>query len=289
MSTNKLILGTVQLGLDYGINNNSGKPSQDDAYNILDVAYKSGIRCLDTATAYGNSEEIIGAFHENSKQNFSVFTKFHVAENSDISSLLTSSLNKLSVNVIDVLFFHSYQDFKANPKMLSELTNEVDKGNIKKIGVSVYTNKEVEDLLNYPEVEVVQVPFNLLDNEGRRGEVFSKAKRQGKEIHTRSAFLQGVFFKDVVNMPNYLLPLRKALKEIQHIAIQSNLRIASLALNYALSKPYIDRVLFGVENVRQLKSNLIATKDTLPSEIEEAIDAISVDEPRLLNPALWSK
>ena len=56
----KLILGTVQLGVDYGINNEIGKPSIADALSILEYAYKKKIRFLDTAEAYGDAQKIIG-------------------------------------------------------------------------------------------------------------------------------------------------------------------------------------------------------------------------------------
>ena len=52
----KFILGTVHFGLDYGINNDVGKISEDDAFRILMISYQNGIRTLDTAGNYGNSE-----------------------------------------------------------------------------------------------------------------------------------------------------------------------------------------------------------------------------------------
>ena len=60
---NKLILGTVQMGLPYGINNSTGKVSLEDSLEILDYAFENGIKTLDTAEAYGNAHEVIGIFH----------------------------------------------------------------------------------------------------------------------------------------------------------------------------------------------------------------------------------
>ena len=56
---NKLVLGMVQLGLNYGINNRRGKPSKGESFSILDRAFEGGIRIFDTAAAYGNAEEIL--------------------------------------------------------------------------------------------------------------------------------------------------------------------------------------------------------------------------------------
>ena len=55
----KLVLGTVQLGMDYGINNSSGKPDQREAVSLLAAAYSKGIKYLDTAEAYGTAQQVI--------------------------------------------------------------------------------------------------------------------------------------------------------------------------------------------------------------------------------------
>ena len=57
---NKIILGTAQFGMNYGINNSMGVPEDKDVSSILDYAHKNGINTLDTAIAYGNSEERLG-------------------------------------------------------------------------------------------------------------------------------------------------------------------------------------------------------------------------------------
>lgn len=289
MKAEKLILGTVQLGLNYGINNSKGKPTREEAFAILKEANIQGIKYLDTAAAYGDSEEIIGSFHEACQKHFSILTKFHPKDDDQISTLVSSALERLNVPVIETFFFHSYQDFKANPKMLEELESEVKVGRINKIGVSVYTNEEIEDLLNYKQVDVIQAPFNLLDNESKRAEIFERAKVSGKEIHTRSVFLQGLFFKDPESLSEKLSPLKEHLRKITALAKSANLSMASLALNYALSKNYIDGVLIGVDNVQQLKSNIKVLEHTLPLDIAEEIDQTEVYNTKLLNPAEWNK
>ena len=66
--SSKIILGTVQFGLDYGINNSNGKVSNNDSQEILKYAYENNIRTLDTAESYGNAHEVIGLFHKNNPQ-----------------------------------------------------------------------------------------------------------------------------------------------------------------------------------------------------------------------------
>ena len=285
----KLILGTAQLGLNYGINNERGKPSKEEAISILSVAQASGIQFIDTASAYGNSEELIGAFHRISQKQFPVLTKFHAKGDEQIPKVVASALKRLNVPKIEVLFFHSYQDFNANLHMLKDLLVQLKSGRINKIGVSVYTNEEIEHLLEFEDVKVIQAPFNLFDNESKRGEIFERAKALGKEIHTRSVFLQGLFFKDTESLPEKLNPLKPQIQKITGLAQESNLSMASLALNYVLSKDYIDRVLIGVDNEQQLNSNIAALEQTIPQSLIKEIDNIQVSSVELLNPAEWSK
>lgn len=289
MKADKLILGTVQLGLDYGINNITGKPTRENAFTILEEAYTGGIKYIDTAAAYGDSEEVIGAFHKAFQKRLPILTKFHPKDDDLVPELVTSALKRLNVIEIEVLFFHSYQAFKANPKLVDDLLLEVKAGRIKKIGVSVYTNEEIEDLLEFSDIKVIQAPFNLLDNESKRGKIFERAKVRGKEIHIRSVFLQGLFFKDPGKLSKRLSPLKEPLQKITTLAESFSLSISSLALNYALSKNYIDGVLIGVDSVQQLKSNFAVLEDSIPQDLVEEIDNIQVSIADLLNPSEWNK
>jgi len=62
MKESKLVLGTAQLCLDYGIANKSGKPEENKAFEIMKYAAENGINYFDTAYSYGNSETTIGKF-----------------------------------------------------------------------------------------------------------------------------------------------------------------------------------------------------------------------------------
>lgn len=266
----------------------SGKPSEEEAHAILKEAYNQGIKTLDTASAYGSSEEVIGNYHRKSAVKFSVITKFHIQEGKEISEIVENALHKLGVGSIETLFFHSYQDYLSNPNALQVLTKEVVNGRINHIGVSVYTNNEIEALLPVQEIDVIQAPFNLLDNHNKRAEVFQRARSSGKKVHTRSVFLQGLFFRPINSLPKSLLALKSALVHINQIAKEAGVSVASLALNYALNKEYIDRVLVGVDSASQLNNNMNSLKDGLSDEIVQVIDEIKVSEPSLLNPSKWT-
>ena len=131
------------------------------------------------------------------------------------------------------------------------------------------------------------MPYNLLDNKSKREKVFLKAKEKGIEIHTRSTFLQGLFFKDVNTLHKNLLPLKKDLSDLILLSKKSNISLAELALNYPLSKSYIDKVLIGVDSLEQLKNNIKATENDFDKSIYEKIDCIQIKNTKLLNPSNW--
>lgn len=285
----KLILGTAQLGIPYGINNDLGQPSTDTAYEILQVAQNNNIKYLDTAAAYGSSEKIIGDFHRKNNHFFSVITKFHVNSEEFIENQVSQASIKLNKKYIEVFQLHSYQDLIDSPHVLDILSRLKDKGIIKRIGISLYTNEEIESILQISEIDVIQVPFNLLDNDFHRGAHLSQAKSKGKEVHVRSVFLQGLFFKPITDLPPMFLPIKKQLREMKELANQNGLSVAKLALSYPLAKNYIDGVLIGVETVSQLKENIRFMNTSLSEELINQIDLIKVKSIDLLNPSNWKR
>lgn len=289
MHNHKLILGTVQLGLDYGINNRSGRPSRAEAYAILDLAAAAGLGGLDTAAAYGEAEQLIGDYRRaRGGSPLPLITKFHYDSSSSPHEQLSRSLQRLAAERVDVLLFHSFADYRRHPELLPALQAEQAAGRIGLLGVSVYTADEIEALIDQPAIAIIQAPFNLLDNEHYKGGVLRRAQAAGKIIHTRSVFLQGLFFKPPHELPAQLQPLAGALQLLRELQQAAGCSMQQLALGYVLSKPYIGGVLIGVDSSAQLAENLAAA-GSLPAALVTAIDALRVDEPQLLNPANWAK
>tara|TARA_B100000780_G_C20765320_1_gene303920 strand:+ start:21 stop:572 length:552 start_codon:yes stop_codon:yes gene_type:complete len=182
--------------------------------------------------------------------------------------------------------FHSHDDFKNYFNLFKlELLELKNRGIIKKIGVSLHFNHNINDVLENKEIDLIQLPYNLLDNKSKREKVFLKAKEKGVEIHTRSTFLQGLFFKDLDTITGRLGVLKKYLLELKRLVNKNE--INSLALSYVCSNTNIDGVLLGVDTVSQLKNNLSCINDDKFKDIIENIDSINVKEENLLNPANW--
>jgi aryl-alcohol dehydrogenase-like predicted oxidoreductase len=285
--TNKIILGTVQFGLDYGINNARGRQSPKQIFEILEEALQNDIKVLDTADAYGDASKIIGAFHHESKQKFVVNTKFTVDQKKSISNQAHQSLETLNINFIEVYFFHRFNDMIEYPETGCELEKLKKEGIIKKIGASIYDNKQFEKAILSDFIEVIQLPFNLLDNISQRGMLLKLAKEKNKEIQARSVFLQGLFFKSIDSYPIYLEPLKKYVYALNSIKEETCLDMNQLAMAYALSQSNVDYVIIGVDSCEQLRQNISNAQFALTSDIKQKIDQISVEDSELLYPYNW--
>lgn len=284
----KLILGTVQMGLSYGINNTKGKGSLDDSLEILGHAFDSGIRILDSAESYGNAHEIIGKFHNKYPDKiFKVITKLPNRKNDDISTKVKDYLTDLNLNQLETLMFHSYDSYQNNIENFDILGRLKLEKKIKSVGVSVYTNSEIEKVILNDNIDIIQLPFNLFDNTNLRSGILLKAKSKGKIIHTRSALLQGLFYKDLNDTNDIVQKLKKELAIIHEISYKDNTSISALALSYCLSQDTIDNVLIGVDSVNQLKDNIKSVLYKITPQNIAKINAIKIKNVDLLNPSLW--
>ena len=285
----KLILGTVQMGLAYGINNTAGQVSFENSCAILSKAHELGIQTLDTAEGYGNAHQVIGTFHKlNPTVKFNIITKIpHGTLVQNIEDTIKTYISDLQVDFLEVLMFHSFDSYKNNQGVFERLKTLKQEGVIKNIGVSIYTNEHIEALLLDDSVSVVQMPFNLLDNESLRGDLMTKLKAKGKIIHTRSAFLQGLFFKDVSDSNSIVQKLKNELTYNKTIAKEAGVTMSDLSLSYCLQQNNIDNVLIGVDSVKQLVENFDALNSKITTETIAKINTIKVDNADLLNPSLW--
>jgi aryl-alcohol dehydrogenase-like predicted oxidoreductase len=147
---------------------------------------------------------------------------------------------------------------------------------------------QIEEILQDELIDVIQLPFNLLDNMNLRGEILGKINDKGKIVHTRSAFFQGLFFVEPDNDNKIVKTLKPELDYLQKVAIGNNISMQKLAINYCLQQPLIQNVLIGVDNLDQLNQNLSDAGYLLPSNLIKQIDEITVNDVDLLNPSLWN-
>ena len=171
----RMILGGVQFGLDYGITNSIGMVSENESIFIIRHAINEGVHYIDTAAAYGDSERVIGKSLAGGWSNkMKVITKLipfdekYCQKNKNLSlSLMVKnsfqqSCENLKVDHVDTFMLHR-ADHLRYTQVLNELTNLQKKGYINHIGVSVQSPQELQFVLQFKDVEVIQMPYNILD------------------------------------------------------------------------------------------------------------------------------
>ncbi|RYF88961.1 MAG: hypothetical protein EOO03_07150 [Chitinophagaceae bacterium] len=273
--TEKIILGTAQLGLHYGINNQTGKPGASEINKILDLARENGITLLDTAEAYGDALHAIANYHKEANAAFEIISKFKISGLSDLEKNVTHTNQRLGIESLYAYLLHD-ADEVLNPVVAEKFEILKAQQLIRHSGVSVYTNEQFSKAINASFIDVIQLPYNLLDNDVHRGELIALAKSKGKIIHTRSVFLQGLFFINAGSLPAKLQPLSNSLTIINTLCVKYGLQKVGVALQYVLGNTQIDGVLVGVESAAQLQDNIAAIGSGLPGEvIDEIIIATS--------------
>lgn len=299
-SIEKLVLGTVQFGLDYGINNPNGKPSRSQSLKMLDLAYEKGIRIFDTANAYGDAEEILGEFMEsrNLKDKIQVITKLkpNIIDKSGEDSYniilnnLTESLKRLKREYVDGYLFHS--PFYIKDKILVECFCRLKaEGLIKNMGVSIYEEEDAIYAANLKEVDYIQIPYSILDQRLDRVGFFEMAKKNNKTIFSRSAFLQGLFFMPEDKIPPHLDIAKKYFRELDEVIDKYNLNRQQVALLFSSQNKYVDYVVFGVDNINQLEEDIEIIRSNVNCQdcIEELKDKFINIEKNIIFPSLWKK
>lgn len=277
-SSSKIGIGSVQFGLPYGISNTTGQTPPEEVSKIFDVAFSNGIHIIDTASGYGTSEAVIGMSHSN---RFAIVSKFMPPEGDEsIEVQLEQSLSKLKVDSLYGYLAHRPLELLNNKKVWEELVALKAAKKIQKIGFSLNTPDEYYQLKTAGfSPDLVQVPFNYFDT--RFKEILIALKAEGCEIHTRSAFLQGLFFTDVAKLSPFFDELKPKLNYL-HQQYEDNLQGA--LLHYVMQQEFIDVVIMGVENATQLENNIHSLENAPNLE-----PLNSVYSEQIVMPMYWPK
>ena len=193
----RLALGTVQFGLDYGIANAAGQVAPEEVARILTLAQQLGIDTLDTAINYGHSESVLGQCGISPWQ---VVTKLPALPDGALDvaewahSHMRQSLARLGVVKVHAVLLHKPQDLlgKNGDALLKALQDIKLQGHAAKTGISVYSPEELECFYALHHFDLVQAPFSILDQRLLVSGWLTKLHDMGVEVHTRSAFLQGL-------------------------------------------------------------------------------------------------
>ena len=309
LKISKMTLGTVQLGLNYGVNNTSGKPSEEKSFAILDAAFEGGVTMLDTSDDYGNSEEVIGKYLKlNPDKHFDICTKFKVTPESAkdmYKSLRTSaelSARKLSVDRIPIFMSHTEKNFiDYGENLIAALDKLKKEGLIINAGISLSNKDAFERIIESGGFDAVQIPMNILDNKQIRNGLVKKASDAGIAVFVRSVYLQGIFFKKredfmfqnpnapelkLEEMQQKVLPVIECVREI---AAKQNISVQQLAMSFIKDTCGVDSLVVGSETPEQVIDNLkMFDVPRLPEKVlADILNEFKDVDPFVISPWMW--
>ncbi len=291
----ELVLGTVQLGMPYGIANTSGKPDQKTATEIIRIAFEGGVRFFDTAQGYGDSEVVLGRALKDlgiAEQVF-VITKFEkdvdVRSADEAIKAARLSCSKIGIDKLHgvqarLTYVESIWGEGAEQSFASLLEHEL----AEEIGVSVYRPEQARFAMEMSGIGAVQIPFNVADRRFEQDGLIEELQEDSIQLYLRSVYLQGLFFLKSDQMSQEMSFATPIVQEIQMIAEKYGIKLAVMLLQYAKVSLPNARIILGAETPEQMRQNIVAWNSSMPSEVIDDIRSISrtVDD-RILNPSLW--
>ncbi len=298
LQLSRLMLGTVQFGMPYGIANRTGQPDYRDVLSIVDTAFKGGVNCFDTAAAYGTSEAVLGrAMRElRIQEDVIVVTKVRALisfESADARSAeiairqsIDESRQRLKLDCLHVVLFHREAD-AVYLDILEQLKHE---GKLLHAGVSCDARPGAAmKFADDNRVSALQLPGNILDHRHKDSGVFGHAASRDIAVFIRSVYLQGLLAMSQECIPEKLREVVPALQRLERMGSDAGMTLTELALRYMLSQNGVTSILVGVETEQQMKANLeMFSRATLPADILSVIESAGLNmSETLLTPSMW--
>ena len=299
-----LCLGTAQLGIEYGIANSAGLPSERAARSIIELALAEGISIFDTARSYGAAECRLGSvLGESGAESGRVITKL-----SPLTALSEKSTGSVVINAIeasvfrschalrrrklDVLMFHRSEDMtRWGGIAMAHVEKLTADGVVGAIGVSVYSPDEAVRCMEDVRITHLQIPFNLLDRRWTEDEFLSALKRRPDlSVHARSIFLQGLLVSDAEKWPQWVVARDDIVARIGELCDRMHCESrAALCIAYVRAFPWVSTLVVGVDSREQLEQLLLFSNRPALSEVEicQVHDALTDIPNKLLDPRLW--
>lgn len=287
MDATRLAIGTAQFGLNYGISNHSGQVQPEEIQQILYQAQQTKVTTLDTAIAYGESEQALGT---NDLQAFNVITKLPSVPSSCINietwvnEQITNSLVRLNISQLDAVLLHRPEQLlqERGEKLYQALLQLKEAKKCRRIGISVYSPEELAPIYNKFKLDLVQLPMNVFDQRALHSSWLERLHQENIAVHVRSLFLQGLLLMPSHNRPavfNEWQPQWHSWLNEQSISPLEG------CLRPFLAIPEIEKLVIGIDCLAQLNEIIqVLSQPALPMPTQ-----LSCSDTRLLNPSLWSK
>lgn len=299
MRISSFSLGTVQLGLKYGLGTDNEKPSLENAFALLDKAAELGVNTWDTANNYGDSETVIGKWlrERPNTPRPNIITKIGPCNREspeamyrDIMEQTQGCLKTLGLEQLDMLMVHNVEDYETYPDLVEKTFQKLkDEGLIRHTGISLYSHHDYHHFAK-TSFEAVQIPLNVFDwSRIDDGSVAALADA-GKTIFVRSVYLQGLVFLKPEQVEDRMIFCTPYLQKYLDLCQELQMEPAQLAISFAISVPGISSLVLGCQNDRLVQSNwelMEKAAQLTPEQMAKLHDAFAEIDPRVVDPKRW--
>lgn len=267
----QLVLGTAQFGAEYGATNTVGRLSDGEIAAVCTVATQAGIEVFDTSPYYGDAQSRLGrAIPESARPRYT--SKFGLdSADPELMTVVGRTLADLKVRTLDALMFHRVDDLRDRraPAACASLRKMREEGVVERIGASVYDLSDLEAALELmPDLDIVQVPGNVLDRRILDSPVLAEFHGRGGTVHVRSAYLQGILLASAHEIPQNLSGLRPSIERIRAAATAHETTVIELLLGFLKHHPVVDAVVVGALSVPEVQQTIEAWSDASLFDLE---------------------
>ena len=287
----ELSLGTVELGLEYGIAAAGVrlKPDESHAAKVLHEAIDLGINLLDTARAYGDAEEVIGRALLGRRKDVVIVSKIAASpqDPSRVCRSVQESLAALQTDYVDVMMIHCGVDALPDEETAGELVRLRDSGAIRFVGASVYGERAALAAIDSGWCDCMEIAYSILDRRPEK-RILARAAEENVGILARSVLLKGALTRRLYTLPADFTPLRLAVERLLEVTQATIEMLPELAYRYVLMQEPLNSALVGSAEIAELRAcAAYAEKGALPAGMVERIQDLEGPDERWLNPGLW--
>ena len=204
---------------------------------------------------------------------------------------LSNTLERLGVGYLDTYLLHSAR-YVYSDAIIDTLNRLKKEGYARKVGVSVYEVDEAKRCIERDNVDFMQLPYSVFDQRMKNGGLFDMAKKNSvaTQIHSRSAFIQGLILMDEEQVPDFLSKARPIVRKISELCSRYEISRIALAMNYVKQEESISHLVFGVYNIRQLKEDIQIFQEDIDKDVIRDISREFCDiEADIVMPSLWKR
>lgn len=294
-------LGTVQLGMKYGLGEFSDKPPRALAFAMLDRAVALGVNTLDTANDYGDAQRLLGEWLSERRPDAAsrpyIVTKIGPFDHASYDRLRDDVLRQaeacrkeLGLQRLDCLMLHSYADYAQDPERIGRIFRELKEGGVcRHSAISAYSRHDYA-LIAASGFDAVQIPQNIFDWRQIDGGGWEALSRAGMEIYVRSVFLQGLIFQTSDALDPRMRFCAPYLDAFHGLCREFALAPDVLALSFVRSLPGVSSAVMGCDTLAQVEANCALVErlvELSPEQLRRLHETFRDTDPRVVDPGQW--